>query len=283
MDYEKEYKGALERAKKLYEQGTITESLSYVFPQLKKLGDEEARKEIMQLIQGMHDADPRKERWLAWLEKQGEQNLIMAKSPQLGKQKPANNNELKFKVGDWVVVDGITQKVTHIQTDGFDTDRAWNGKSTFKDVHLWTIADVKDCDVLVDVYGNVGIYKSHDDFSWLSYCSLGYYGGFQYFTIEHDNEKTYPATKEQRDLLFQKIHEAGYEWDSETKELKKISQRIISAEAKEAMYGNPAWSEEDTFMYNKIRNLLTDISLAPESRNSLFDWLESLRPQPKQR
>ena len=24
----------------------------------------------------------------------------------------------------------------------------------------------------------------------------------------------YPATKEQRDLLFQKIHEAGYEWDS---------------------------------------------------------------------
>ena len=30
-----------------------------------------------------------------------------------------------------------------------------------------------------------------------------------------------PATKEQRDLLFQKIKEAGYEWDSEKKELKK--------------------------------------------------------------
>ena len=37
------------------------------------------------------------------------------------------------------------------------------------------------------------------------------------------------------------------------------------------------WSEEDTFMYNKIKNLLTDISLAPESRNSLFDWLKSLK------
>lgn len=49
---------------------------------------------------------------------------------------------------------------------------------------------------------------------------------------------------------------------------------------------SPAWGEEDTFMYNKIKNLLTDISLAPESRNSLFDWLKSLKdrvqPQPKQ-
>ena len=84
------YDLALERAKKLYEQGTITESLSYVFPQLKKLGDGEVRKEIMQLIQGMHDADPRKERWLAWLEKQ---NPIMAKSPQLGGQKSSWSEE----------------------------------------------------------------------------------------------------------------------------------------------------------------------------------------------
>ena len=31
-----------------------------------------------------------------------------------------------------------------------------------------------------------------------------------------------PATKEQRDLLFQKMKEAGYEWDAEKKELRKI-------------------------------------------------------------
>ena len=30
----------------------------------------------------------------------------------------------------------------------------------------------------------------------------------------------HPATKEQRDLLFQKMKEAGYEWDSERKKLK---------------------------------------------------------------
>lgn len=32
----------------------------------------------------------------------------------------------------------------------------------------------------------------------------------------------YPATKEQRDMLFAKMKEAGYEWDAEKKELRKI-------------------------------------------------------------
>ena len=34
-----------------------------------------------------------------------------------------------------------------------------------------------------------------------------------------------PATKEQRDLLFQKMKEAGYEWDADKKELKMIEQK----------------------------------------------------------
>ena len=32
----------------------------------------------------------------------------------------------------------------------------------------------------------------------------------------------HPATKEQRNLLFQKMKDAGYEWDVEKKELKKL-------------------------------------------------------------
>ena len=65
-----------------------------IFPELHESEDEKVRKEIMQLIQGMHDADPRKERWLAWFEKQ---NLIMAKSPQLGEQKSAWSEEDELK------------------------------------------------------------------------------------------------------------------------------------------------------------------------------------------
>ena len=50
MNYEKAYKDALERAKKLYEQGTITESLSYVFPELKESEDERIRKVLIDLV-----------------------------------------------------------------------------------------------------------------------------------------------------------------------------------------------------------------------------------------
>ena len=36
-----------------------------------------------------------------------------------------------------------------------------------------------------------------------------------------DGYDAVPATKEQRDLLFAKMKEAGYEWDADKKELKK--------------------------------------------------------------
>ena len=38
-----------------------------------------------------------------------------------------------------------------------------------------------------------------------------------------------PATKEQRDLLFHKMKEAGYEWDALNKELKKIESKKLDA------------------------------------------------------
>ena len=43
MNDEKKYNEALERARKLYEQGTITESLCYIFPELKESEDEKIR------------------------------------------------------------------------------------------------------------------------------------------------------------------------------------------------------------------------------------------------
>lgn len=42
--------------------------------------------------------------------------------------------------------------------------------------------------------------------------------------------KIQSATKEQRDLLFQKMKEAGYEWDAEKKELKKLSNTLEECE-----------------------------------------------------
>ena len=57
------------------------------------------------------------------------------------------------------------------------------------------------------------------------------------------------------------------------------SQRMISAEAKEAMYDKPAWSEEDTFKVQRICKYLneakyyTDIT---EVRDCI-EWLKSLK------
>ena len=74
-DYEKLYKQALKKAKRLYEQGTITESLAYIFPELKNK-DEEIRK---WLICGMNALKEQKNETfatipiddaIAWLEKQ---------------------------------------------------------------------------------------------------------------------------------------------------------------------------------------------------------------------
>ena len=77
------------------------------------------------------------------------------------------------------------------------------------------------------------------------------------------NENAHPATKEQRDLLFQKMKESGYEWDAEKKELKKIEQQ--SAE----------WSEEDKAF------LTVAIAVCNKySHKDIAGWLKSLKPQP---
>lgn len=79
MNYKEKYKQALERAKKLYEQGTITESLGYVFPELKESEDERIKKTIIRFFKDnypneteMYDGSVTVGKALAWLEKQGE-------------------------------------------------------------------------------------------------------------------------------------------------------------------------------------------------------------------
>jgi len=79
MNYEKKYKDALKRAKKLYEQGTITETLSYVFPELAEPEDKKIRKSIyiyLDWLDGRKDYAPRGEYtimdMISWLEKQGQ-------------------------------------------------------------------------------------------------------------------------------------------------------------------------------------------------------------------
>ena len=67
------------------------------------------------------------------------------------------------------------------------------------------------------------IFKSWDN-NCKAYCGITDLGAFE--IVEDDFSwcngiNVYPATKEQRDFLFQKMHEAGYKWDAKTKQLIK--------------------------------------------------------------
>ncbi len=89
----------------------------------------------------------------------------------------------------------------------------------------WTIQDAKDGDVLA-VNNEVFIYAHKKQMYPIAvaHCFVNSAGGF-YLDGEFgykEYEKISPATKERRDFLFQKMKEAGYEWDPVKKELKKI-------------------------------------------------------------
>ena len=158
---------------------------------------------------------------------QKSQRMISAEA----KEALYNKNKPKFKVGDWVF-HNIAEFVYMIKTigrDGYgvisrDGQKSVVNYSAEINYHLWTIEDAKDGDVL-NANGAPFIYKKHDKDYVYSYCGVNLAGEF----IEENgnaawniNSKVYPATKEQRVLLFKKMCENGYYWNAEKKELKQM-------------------------------------------------------------
>lgn len=143
-----------------------------------------------------------------------------------------------FKVGDWVV--NKLGEVWHIDSVDKINYQVSNEKGCYNyfpiseqdEMRHWTIQDVKDGDVLarnndvksICIFAHFdGINKEEESF--LCYCGLEGEGLVQELSINgyHDDSNGYiPATKEQRDILFTKLREVGYEWVSGIKLLKKI-------------------------------------------------------------
>ena len=201
-------------------------------------------------------------------------------------QKPANKVEPKFKVGDWITDGDYTWKIVEVKPldyilqsqDGNIVDDTISHVD--EQFHSFTIEDAKDGDVLVGggailMFRRIGNTKWDDVIDY--HCYYDCYR--ENFIVQKDvqywgnteNNQLNPSTKEQRDILFQKMKEAGYEWDAEKKKLNKISQRMVSAEAKEAMYDKPAWSEEDEEFLRRAINAAKDVY--PMTAN----WLKSLK------
>ena len=123
-----------------------------------------------------------------------------------------------------------------------------------------------------------------------------------------------PATKKQRDLLFQKMKETGYEWDEEKKELGKIEKQSEQKPTLRERYENiaksewfkkthegmsvsndeePKWSEEDN---KRIDQICDDLECGMINMNagktirglhfdsiirSNIEWLKSLKERMK--
>lgn len=199
-----------------------------------------------------------------------------------------NETKPKFKVGDWIIyrdegcteilrISGITK--THYICIDISDDYCRNLNIKFinsHNYHLWTIQDAKDGDVLV-CNDEILLFKLYSVQNRISlYC---WYNGQtnNFHSIEVNDtllttrNKIYPATKEQRDLLFKKMHEAGYEWNLDTKELKKIG-------AKQAMYDKHAWDEESDYNLKLILATINhDQDLSLETKNKLSYWLKSFK------
>lgn len=147
----------------------------------------------------------------------------------------------KFKVGDWIVGNDGTFKITQYEDEyGYELTDTTGCVVHFispnyveSNFHLWTIEDAKDGDVLTNGESIV-IFKQIVEPKYRQYIEA-YIGLDWGCNIQVTSEswslgidKTMPATKEQRALLFQKMKEEGYEWDADKKELKKIEPKKLN-------------------------------------------------------
>lgn len=172
-----------------------------------------------------------------------QRDLLFQKMKEAGYQWDADKKELSkiklpnFKTGDWIITD--KNHVWFVDKDCSTTGYLYRliaphgkvevGEYEAVDAHsrLWSIADAKDGDVLTNgklivIFNKLEepAYRQHI----IAYAGLDLCGKLQITedTWQLGVDKAMPATKEQCDLLFAKMQEAGYEWDAEKKELKEF-------------------------------------------------------------
>ena len=177
------------------------------------------------------------------IEKQGEKDPCIGCTNDKGCVTCENGNlkeikvEPKFKVGDFIVSDICCGKVIEVTDYAYLLDTGQGLPFTYDyRAHIWTINDAKDGDILcyeTDELEWILIFKDiipassvapHDLLRYHAFLSDNEVYGSDVIAMISDDADYYfsPATKEQRDMLFNKLREAGAKWDSEKKQLKYI-------------------------------------------------------------
>ena len=157
-------------------------------------------------------------------------------------QSPTDIAKSGFHEGDWITFYGgcpfkilkveseLNGVLNYLLLNQNGQDSYLNKKYVDENARLWTIQDAKPGDVLVcpkyanDTIPNIFIFKyidrkDNDVYCYCSFLKVFATGGYVTSADPIDTDFC-PATKEQCDILFTKMKEAGYMWDSEKKELK---------------------------------------------------------------
>lgn len=296
-------KDFFEGKQKMY--SDVKQTLKYLFPELAVSEDERIRKELLEHCINRRDgkqvcvdaSDYR--RWADWLYRQAVENIPNVKSD----KEITDNIEPKFKVGDWVVYNDAnvyqvkeidyTNLIPRYELKNVDRDKLSVPFTSDYNLKNWTIKDAKNGDVLITIDDKCPfIYKGcldskHPNFP-VAYCGLDSEGCFCHNGDEFNqwwvDEEVQPAIKEQRDLLFQKMKEAGYSFDFETKELKKDEIKIKAGRnyrcTKTHIYAGLDWFEGTKYYayedYSLVNNGCT--CFCPKGskyeHNNLFEEVE---------
>lgn len=201
-------------------------------------------------------------------------------------QKPTDKIEPKFHEGDWVVQGSNILKIRCVGDEYycFETVGGYVDDMLVSEIdslyHLWTIQDAKDGDVLAGSKSDVIlIFRGIGNTEWDDvidyYC---YYDCYRKdFIIQEDleywgnteNNQLKPATKEQRELLFQKMKEFGYKWDAEKKELKKIPNAFEECEIVHVEHGKYYYCIKDYYAGGNKRASKGDVVQALNGMNMM--------------
>lgn len=226
---------------------------------------------------------------IAWLEKQGGPKSINDANEEIFETVKDTSaldiDESKFKVGDWIVDEiGWSWRVTDV-TDTLYIIQNINAYELIpkkelveKNCRLWNLTiDAKPGDVLVDgenrrpfIFKDI-LYTFHPTRP-VAYCGLDASGEFvasqgdEWWTC---NIVT-PSTPRERDLLFEKMNEAGYVWNEAEKTVKNVGKLI-------------SFVDEDKSnlqcvikVWNRFRRG-GEAGITPNEMEKLEEWLVSLQ------
>jgi hypothetical protein len=283
------------------ENNMTTKICEIIFPELNESEDEKVSKKLINIVKKSYEQGGyalhkwEADEMLAWLEKQGEQKTADKVEPKDYSSidphfaKPIDKVEPKFfKVGDWVVSNNkkSTYQVIEVKRgiyvirDNVDNHEYHIGiEECEKSGRLFTIQDAKDGDVLVcpfpkgyEAGGQIFIFKEINSRDYVDNC-IEYYcrvcegvfyenkTGFMGTT----SSTFYPATKGQRDFLFQKMKEEGYKWDVDAKKLIKTTTPIPKFKFGDII------KHKDTGVINSIKYVCSDYYVLDNNQALFFE------------